>query len=70
MQRFAGTCRTIHQAELAVFITTAGFSKPARDLAAQVDIVVVDRQMLSEWAWDRRPPATLTEQHPPKSPAA
>lgn len=70
VQRFAGTCRAIHQAELAVFITTAGFSMPARALAVQLDIVLVDREMLSEWAANQRLPAPISSGKPPQSPAA
>lgn len=70
MQKFAGTCRNIHRAELALFITTAGFSKPARALAARVDIVLVDRDMLAAWAADRRLPTALTGGNPPRTPAA
>ncbi len=60
IQKFAGTCRSIHKAEIPVIVTTAGFSQPARDLAAQLGIVLIDRDQLAAWAADDIPPARFT----------
>lgn len=56
VQQFAGTCRTIHGADIAAIVTTAGFSQPARDLARRLGIVLVDRAALAAWAADHEPP--------------
>lgn len=59
IQRFAGTCHTIHAAEIAAVVTTAGYSRPARELARRLKIVLVDRDDLAAWAADYLPPAAL-----------
>lgn len=56
VQQFAGTCRTIHRANIAAIVTTAGFTKPAWRLARRLDIVLVDRAALAAWAVDHAPP--------------
>ncbi|RKT54867.1 restriction endonuclease [Saccharothrix australiensis] len=50
VQRFAGTARHVHHADHALLITTTGYTRPARDLAATVGITLVDRDLLAEWA--------------------
>lgn len=59
VQRFGGTCRAIHGAGIAAVVTTAGFSKPAQDMARRLEIVLVDRGQLAAWAADYIPPSTL-----------
>lgn len=59
VQKFAGTCRTIHGADIAAIVTTAGFSQPARDLAHRLGIVLVNRALLGAWAADHAPPAAF-----------
>ena len=49
VQRFAGTCRQIHGADLPVFVTSAGFTRQAADCAAQCGITTVDRGQLGDW---------------------
>ncbi len=56
VQKFAGTCRAIHGADIAAIVTTAGFSQPARDLAHRLGIVLVNRASLGAWAADHAPP--------------
>lgn len=56
VQKFAGTCRAIHGADIAAIVTTAGFSQPARDLARRLGIVLVNRAALGAWAADHEPP--------------
>lgn len=56
VQRFGGTCYTIHRADIAAVVTTAGFGRPAQELAPQLGIVLVDRDQLAAWAADYLPP--------------
>ncbi|MFF3330631.1 restriction endonuclease [Streptomyces sp. NPDC002888] len=50
MQRFGGTCFTVHEADVAVLVTTSDFTAPAAEYAEQCGIVCVDRQALLSWA--------------------
>ncbi|OIK29295.1 restriction endonuclease [Streptomyces malaysiense] len=61
MQRFGGTCFTIHEADVAALVTTSEFTTPALDYARQCGIVCVDRDGLEAWRegtgpspWDPR----------------
>ncbi|WP_309141312.1 restriction endonuclease [Streptomyces composti] len=49
LQRFGGTCFTVHEADVAVLVTTSEFTAPALEYAEQCGIVCVDRESL--WAW-------------------
>ncbi|MYR88140.1 restriction endonuclease, partial [Streptomyces sp. SID685] len=62
MQRFGGTCFTIHEADVAALVTTSEFTAPALDYARQCGIVCMDGQELEAWRegtgpspWDPRP---------------
>lgn len=48
MQKFLGTCFHEHGADEAWFVTTARFSKAARDLGARRGVRLVDRADLAE----------------------
>lgn len=50
LQKFAGTCRTIHNADIAVLVTTSGFTKQAREMAAYAGIVLYGSDALGGWA--------------------
>ncbi|MEU6095077.1 restriction endonuclease [Streptomyces sp. NPDC047079] len=50
LQRFGGTCFTVHEADLAVVVTTSGFTAPAREYAEQCGIVCWDREDLEAWS--------------------
>ncbi|MEV5440722.1 restriction endonuclease [Streptomyces sp. NPDC052682] len=50
LQRFGGTCFTVHEADVAVLVTTSDFTAPAAEYAARCGIVCVDRQALLAWA--------------------
>jgi restriction system protein len=64
LQRFGGTCFTVHEADLAVVVTTGDFTAPALEYAGQCGIVCVDGRALIAWCegngptpwagWDRR----------------
>jgi restriction system protein len=57
VQRFAGTARALHHADIAVIITTGRFSAPAASTAARLNIALVDRQTLTAWAASGARPA-------------
>jgi restriction system protein len=50
LQRFGGTCFTVHEADVAVFVTTSDFTVPAREYAEQCGIVCVGGPELREWS--------------------
>ncbi|MFI2779679.1 restriction endonuclease [Streptomyces sp. ALB3] len=50
LQRFGGTCYAVHEAEVAVVVTTGEFTDPALDYAAQCDIVCVGLDELVAWS--------------------
>jgi len=49
MQRFGGTCFTVHGADIAVVVTTSGFTAPALEYAQQCGIVCLDGEDLRAW---------------------
>ncbi|GHB48380.1 restriction endonuclease [Streptomyces viridiviolaceus] len=49
MQRFGGTCFTVHEADIAVLVTTSDFTAPALEYAQQCGIVCLDGQDLHAW---------------------
>lgn len=49
MQRFGGTCFTVHDADVAVVVTTSDFTAPALEYAEQCGIVCVDGEELLRW---------------------
>ncbi|MGQ4334259.1 restriction endonuclease [Streptomyces hayashii] len=49
MQRFGGTCFTVHEADVAVMVTTSDFTAPAVEYADQCGIVCVDGGELLRW---------------------
>ena len=49
VQKFLGTVWDEHHADVAWYVTTSGFSKPARELAARRGVTMVGRQQLAEW---------------------
>ncbi|GGS40223.1 restriction endonuclease [Streptomyces griseoviridis] len=56
LQRFGGTCFTVHEADVAVLVTTSDFTAPALEYARQCGIVCVDGEALTAWH-DRTGPA-------------
>lgn len=50
MQKFVGTARLEHGADVALFVTTCrSFTKAALDLALRQDIVAIHRDLLGSW---------------------
>ncbi|WP_228982011.1 restriction endonuclease [Streptomyces sp. DH12] len=56
LQRFGGTCFAVHEAEVAVVVTTSTFTAPAAEYAAAIGIVCVDGEALAAWTDGRTPP--------------
>ncbi|MEU0335410.1 restriction endonuclease [Streptomyces sp. NPDC006193] len=50
LQRFGGTCYTVHEADVAVLVTTSDFTAPAAEYAEQCGIVCLDRSGLQAWS--------------------
>ncbi|GAA3399203.1 restriction endonuclease [Streptomyces roseoviridis] len=49
LQRFGGTCFTVHEADVAVLVTTGSFTEPALEYAAACGILCVDGAALAAW---------------------
>ncbi|WP_369213124.1 restriction endonuclease [Streptomyces flavofungini] len=49
LQRFGGTCFTVHEADVAVLVTTSEFTLPALEYAEQCGIVCVNGAELDAW---------------------
>ncbi|WP_078965167.1 restriction endonuclease [Streptomyces aureocirculatus] len=49
LQRFGGTCFTVHEADVAVLVTTSEFTAPALEYARHCGIVCVDGADLRAW---------------------
>ncbi|WP_374771945.1 restriction endonuclease [Streptomyces sp. NBC_01310] len=56
LQRFGGTCFAVHEADVAVVVTTSTFTAPAAEYAAACAIVCVDGEGLAAWTESRTPP--------------
>ncbi|WP_203599267.1 restriction endonuclease [Streptomyces sp. SID10853] len=69
LQRFGGTCWSVHGAQLAVVVTTSQFTAPAEDYAADCGIRCVDGASLAAWAEGSGPapwgPAIVPVRIPP-----
>lgn len=60
IQRFAGTCRSIHRGDVCAIVTNGSFTVgDGRQLARELDIVLLDRTALAHWAYTGIPPASL-----------
>ncbi|MFD7558335.1 restriction endonuclease [Streptomyces sp. NPDC059835] len=56
LQRFGGTCFAVHQADVAVLVTTGSLTAPAAEYAETCGIVCVDGQALAAWTEMEAPP--------------
>ncbi|MEU6988005.1 restriction endonuclease [Streptomyces sp. NPDC046324] len=50
MQKFAGTVFSVHQADIALMVTTGLVTGPAADYASVIGIRIVDSNVLRRWA--------------------
>ncbi|CAL9356440.1 hypothetical protein SUDANB176_00583 [Streptomyces sp. enrichment culture] len=55
LQRFGGTCFTVHGADVALVVTTGDFTAPAEEYAEQCGITCVDRGGLLAWSTGAAP---------------
>ncbi|MER5811682.1 restriction endonuclease [Streptomyces sp. NPDC002033] len=49
LQRFGGTCFAVHDADVAVVVTTSSFTAPALEYAAACGILCLDGDALAAW---------------------
>ncbi|MGN5634080.1 restriction endonuclease [Streptomyces sp. AC154] len=56
LQRFGGTCYAVHEAEIAVCVTTSAYTTPALEYAEQCAILCVDGEALMAWNDGTAPP--------------
>lgn len=56
LQRFGGTCYAVHEADVAVIVTTSSFTAPAVEYADTCGIVRVDGEALAAWTEQQSPP--------------
>lgn len=63
LQRFGGTCWSVHAAQVAAVVTTAEFTAPAAEYADRCGILCFDRWALGAWSrgtgpapWEALPP--------------
>ncbi|MFJ8210639.1 restriction endonuclease [Streptomyces sp. NPDC096033] len=56
LQRFGGTCFAVHEADVAVLVTTSSFTAPAAAYADTCGIVRVDGEALAAWTEQETPP--------------
>lgn len=56
LQRFGGTCYAVHEAEIAVCVTTSAYTAPALDYAEQCAILCLDGEELTAWSEGSAPP--------------
>ncbi|MFP8959870.1 restriction endonuclease [Streptomyces nanhaiensis] len=50
VQRFGGTCYTVHEAQVAAVVTTGDFTAPAAEYAQRCGILCFDRHALAAWS--------------------
>lgn len=56
LQRFGGTCFAVHDADVAIVVTTSSYTSPALEYAAACGIVCVDGEALTAWTDLASPP--------------
>ncbi|MFJ9048804.1 restriction endonuclease [Streptomyces bacillaris] len=69
LQRFGGTCYAVHGADLALVVSTGGFTEPALEYAEQCGILCYGPEELAAWSEGGAPPPwDATEEAPPSWP--
>ncbi|MFJ8558436.1 restriction endonuclease [Streptomyces microflavus] len=56
LQRFGGTCYAVHGADIALVVSTGGFTEPALDYAEQCAILCYGPEELAAWSEGGAPP--------------
>ncbi|RPK88900.1 MULTISPECIES: restriction endonuclease [Streptomyces] len=70
LQRFGGTCYAVHEADIALVVSTGGFTEPALDYAEQCAILCYGPEELAAWSEGGAPPPWETAAVPAEGPAA
>ncbi|THA79361.1 restriction endonuclease [Streptomyces sp. A0642] len=60
LQRFGGTCYAVHEADIAVCVTTSEYTAPALEYAEQCAILCLDGEALAAWSEGSAPPPWQT----------
>ncbi|MFE3720431.1 restriction endonuclease [Streptomyces cyaneofuscatus] len=64
LQRFGGTCYAVHEADLALVVSTGGFTEPALDYAEQCAILCYGPEELAAWSEGGAPPPWVAAEEP------
>ncbi|WP_433405629.1 restriction endonuclease [Streptomyces sp. CA-146814] len=56
LQRFGGTCYAVHEADIALVVSTGGFTEPALEYAEQCAILCYGPEELAAWSEGGAPP--------------
>ncbi|MFH9296797.1 restriction endonuclease [Streptomyces sp. NPDC017520] len=56
LQRFGGTCYAVHEGDVALVVSTGGFTEPALDYAEQCAILCCGPEELAAWSEGGAPP--------------
>ncbi|MFH0242886.1 restriction endonuclease [Streptomyces sp. HK10] len=68
VQRFGGTCYTVHEAQVAAVVTTGDFTAPAAEYAERCGILCFDRHALAAWSDGTGPAPWEGAGEPPTGP--
>ncbi|MFD3973179.1 restriction endonuclease [Streptomyces cyaneofuscatus] len=64
LQRFGGTCYAVHEADIALVVSTGGFTEPALDYAEQCAILCYGPEELAAWSEGGAPPPWVFAEEP------
>lgn len=64
LQRFGGTCYAVHEADIALVVSTGGFTEPALDYAEQCAILCYGPEELAAWSEGGAPPPWVAAEEP------
>ncbi|MFF6906580.1 restriction endonuclease [Streptomyces sp. NPDC012389] len=64
LQRFGGTCYAVHEADIALVVSTGGFTEPALDYAEQCAILCYGPEELAAWSEGGAPPPWVPAEEP------
>ncbi|MFJ8845212.1 restriction endonuclease [Streptomyces cyaneofuscatus] len=64
LQRFGGTCYAVHEADIALVVSTGGFTEPALDYAEQCAILCYGPEELAAWSEGGAPPPWAAAEEP------
>lgn len=64
LQRFGGTCYAVHEADIALVVSTGGFTEPALEYAEQCAILCYGPEELAAWSEGGAPPPWTAVEEP------